>query len=558
MPTTGGIYKIKQEACNGEQRPEHSGYVIVRYCKGSKYRELPLNATARRTLGDYLAKLSGEWLFPSKNGPMTRRLAEKVIVKYARLAGVEATPYRLRHTFCKMLVDAGESLDRVAVLAGHENLNTTARYTWPRGKPGKSCRKNCVGVKNMQDLLTNEEKRVSIYQIAERPTDPKTVTPDTPLEDLNLNWREVDLPERERTKHVHRLHPYLGKFIPQLVEIFLRKYFRPGQTVLDPFCGSGTTLVQANELGINSVGYDISGFNVLLCRAKTAKYDIQKARKEVLDILRKTDAERKKVYGNRQLSWWDGEGSALTFETKDEYLLNWYAPRALTELLIYRHYIKDYEYQDLLKIILSRSARSARLTTHFDLDFPKKPQREPYWCYKHSRICQPTTEAFKFLCRYSYDTISRIEEFAGIRTDARVEIFHEDSRKADFPPVHGVITSPPYVGLIDYHEQHAYAYHLLGLEDRRDGEIGAASKGTSQRAKQEYQEDITEVFRQVGKSLLPGGRVIVVAADTANLYDSIAEQAGFRIEDVINRHVNRRTGRRSSEFFESVFIWRKG
>ena len=46
--------------------------------------------------------------------------------------------------------------------------------------------------------------------------------------DLELSWSERDLPERERTKHVHRLHPYLGKFIPQLVEILLGRYFRPG------------------------------------------------------------------------------------------------------------------------------------------------------------------------------------------------------------------------------------------------------------------------------------------------------------------------------------------
>ncbi len=94
-------------------------------------------------------------------------------------------------------------------------------------------------------LLTNEEKRASIYSNSEIPTVPNQVTYDTPLEILNLNWTEKDLPEKERTKHIHRLHPYLGKFIPQLVEIFLRKYFEPGQTILDPFCGSGTTLVQA-------------------------------------------------------------------------------------------------------------------------------------------------------------------------------------------------------------------------------------------------------------------------------------------------------------------------
>lgn len=410
---------------------------------------------------------------------------------------------------------------------------------------------------NGQKLLNNEETTVPLYHGMKKLTRPETVTPNTPLEHLNLNWREADLPERERTKHVHRLHPYLGKFIPQLVEIFLRKYFRPGQTVLDPFCGSGTTLVQANELAVHSVGYEISAFNVLLCRAKTATYNIQKVHKEVLDILEKTKTEIKRVYGNKQLFLLDQGTLALNLDTKDEYLLAWYAPRALNELLIYKHFIKNYEYQDLLKVILSRSARSARLTTHFDLDFPKKPQTEPYWCYKHSRICQPTNEALKFISRYSYDTIKRVQEFASVRTSARIEVIHADSRKTDFPPIHGVITSPPYLGLIGYHEQHAYAYHLLDLQDERDKEIGSPSQGIGHKARQRYVEDIAEVFRRVGKSLLPGGRVIVVAADTANLYDEIAKLAGFRVECVLNRHVNRRTGRRSSEFFESVFVWRK-
>lgn len=116
-------------------------------------------------------------------------------------------------------------------------------------------------------------------------TDFSNITPNTPLENLNLNWRERDLPEKIRTKHVHRLHPYLGKFIPQLVEVFLRKY-RP-KLVYDPFCGSGTTLVEANALGINSLGCDISAFNVLLSRVKLYKYDIKLLRQEVFDILNK-------------------------------------------------------------------------------------------------------------------------------------------------------------------------------------------------------------------------------------------------------------------------------
>ena len=52
---------------------------------------------------------------------------------------------------------------------------------------------------------------------------------------IDLSWSERDLPERERTKHVHRLHPYLGKFVPQLVEALLERHLPRARNVLDPF-----------------------------------------------------------------------------------------------------------------------------------------------------------------------------------------------------------------------------------------------------------------------------------------------------------------------------------
>ena len=408
------------------------------------------------------------------------------------------------------------------------------------------------------NIKTNEEERVEFYGKGHTPTIPSTINNDTPLDTLNLNWQEKELPEKIRTKHVHRLHPYLGKFIPQLIEIFLRKYFKPGQTIIDPFVGSGTTLVQANELGINSIGYDISAFNVLLSRAKTAVYDIDKVKGEILDILRLVEkATQEPTKG--QMPLWEIATLPDRIEEDNQYLLDWFAERALFELLTYRNFIDigDYIYKDILRIILSRSARSARLVKHFDLDFPKIPQREPYECYKHSRICKPTQEAFKFLRRYSLDTIKRVTKYSSLQTDATVDIFHKDSRKADFQNIDGAITSPPYVGLIDYHEQHAYAYHLLSLEDRRTEEIGPAVNGSSQNAKKIYQENLAEVFKRIAKAMPSGGRQIVIAGDKHNLYDDIAKLAGLEVEVVMKRHVNRRTGRRASEFYESVFIWRK-
>lgn len=101
-------------------------------------------------------------------------------------------------------------------------------------------------------------------------------------DDLDWHLSFDYLTESDTTKHVHRLHPYKGKFIPQLVQYFLDNhtdefkkeiYFKPGDTVLDPFCGSGTTLVQANELGLHAIGIDVSAFNTLISNIKISKYD---------------------------------------------------------------------------------------------------------------------------------------------------------------------------------------------------------------------------------------------------------------------------------------------
>jgi len=377
-------------------------------------------------------------------------------------------------------------------------------------------------------------------------TDFSSVNTRTALGSLNLNWRERDLPERDRTKHVHRLHPYLGKYIPQLVEIFIRK-FRPTR-VYDPFCGCGTTLVEANALGIDSVGCDISAFNCLMTRVKTAVYDVPKVEHELRSALNELDLQH-----NPSLF-----GSIKKPDADNDYLRAWFHPNALRALLIYRSIIPKYEYQDLMKVVLSRSARSARLTTHYNLDFPKKPQTEPYECYKHGGICKPTTDAYQFLRRYTLDTIERIKKFAEFRKGARVEIIWDDARTAKLPLFDMVMTSPPYVGLIDYHEQHRYAYELLDLPRRDDKEIGAASKGKSVNAHENYLAGIKEVFANARQHMRKNGVAVIVIGDRENLYtDQTAEELGFRPVERLRRHVNRRTGRRNSDFFEDVLIWKR-
>ena len=134
-------------------------------------------------------------------------------------------------------------------------------------------------------------------------------------------------------------------------------------------------------------------------------------------------------------------------------------------------------------------------------------------------------------------------------------VLHGDARELELGgPYDGVVTSPPYPGLIDYHEQHRYAYELLGLDDRRERELGAAARGTSRAAVEEYVAGIAAVFRRVHEVLRPGAAVCIVVNDRRNLYPELLERAGLRLEERLERHVNRRTGRRAGEYFESILV----
>jgi hypothetical protein len=358
--------------------------------------------------------------------------------------------------------------------------------------------------------------------------------------DLDLSWSERDLPQRERTKHVHGLHPYLGKFIPQLVEILLTRYLRPGDHVLDPFAGSGTTLVQGLESGLQATGADVAAFNCLLVDVKTRRYNLFALERDVRDTLRRF------------------EGRTASADDATAYVRRWFAPAAAADLLTFRQLVDGGEHADVLRVVLARAARSARLTTHFDLDFPRLPVRDEYWCHKHRRRCRPVGRADHFLRRYALDTVARIKAFARARSRrAAATVVHADARTVEWPRrFDGVLTSPPYPGLIDYHEQHRYAYELLGLDDLRDRELGAAAAGTSRAAVAAYVDGIVEVLDRARSALKPGAPVIVVVDDRRALYPEILERAGLVLETRLRRHVNRRTGRRAGEFYEDVLVAR--
>lgn len=449
-------------------------------------------------------------------------------------------------------------------------------------------------------------------------------------DDLNWKLSFEKVKEAETTKHVHRLHPYKGKFIPQLVEYFLdtntddfkqHVYFQPGDIVLDPFCGSGTTLVQASELGIHAIGIDISAFNAFISNNKVGRFNYVDLYDESLSItkrlrnyvgnsgilefeskladsltefnnqyfpisfkrrVRSGEIDQKKYGTEKEAEFLDTYHKLVNeyqidiqmpTDTK-RFIKQWYLPRVKAEIdYVYNliHKVEDLSTQQALMLILSRTIRSCRATTHADLGTLRKPVTTTYYCRKHGKVCKPLFSILGWWERYCKDSIERWIEFSKLRSDTFQHCISGDSRTIDIltmlkqknpqfadvvqnKRIKGIFTSPPYVGLINYHEQHAYAYDLFGFKRLDELEIGPLFKGKGREARESYVQGVAEVLKNCKRFLADDYDVFIVANDKYNMYPTIAELAGMHIMNQHKRPVLNRTEKnRQTAYSEIIF-----
>lgn len=103
----------------------------VRSGKGAKDRMIILSDRIVKELNEYLPNVRGDFIFPGRNGKLSKRNIQKIVSRVARVAGIpkKVTPHTLRHSFATHLLEDGIDIRKIQILLGHSNLNTTERYT---------------------------------------------------------------------------------------------------------------------------------------------------------------------------------------------------------------------------------------------------------------------------------------------------------------------------------------------------------------------------------------------------------------------------------------------
>ncbi len=194
-----------------------------------------------------------------------------------------------------------------------------------------------------------------------------------------------------------------------------------------------------------------------------------------------------------------------------------------------------------------------------------------YYCKKHGRICKPLFSIEKWFKSYAKDTLKRINEFSILKTNTEQICIHADSTDINLidkikehnsklakimlnKKIDGIFSSPPYLGVINYHEQHAYAYDILNIARYDELEIGKLKDGKNKVAQQKYVENIAKVLTNMKKYMKNDYNVLLVANDKYNLYPEIAKLSGMYIDNRFERPVINRTEKDKNKYNESIFV----
>lgn len=252
----------------------------------------------------------------------------------------------------------------------------------------------------------------------------------------------------------HGIHPYTAKLIPHIPRYFIEKYTQKDDVILDPFCGSGTTLLEARLLGRNAIGLDINPLATLISEVKTSSLDID----ELNLAIRSVKEEMK-----------NGDGKITVKFPNIDY---WFYRKAQNELTKIKFNVgnlngrfSDSIYKFLLVCFSSIIRKSSYADPRMAKTYKSKRVIEKIkngWVPTPLQYFEDTLdknfERIKLFSKHLNENNNYVRVFQGDARETSIILKQNGIKKVDF-----IITSPPYINAQDYFRSYKLELWWLSL-----------------------------------------------------------------------------------------------
>lgn len=325
---------------------------------------------------------------------------------------------------------------------------------------------------------------------------------------------------REKTYLTHNYHPYPAKYIPQIPAGIMEKYvLDKGAVVLDPFAGSGTTLVEAIVHGHNAIGVDSNPISVLISKAKSTPLNFEE-RASVLNLLDEL---------SHLINLNNPEVELPEFKNRD----HWFQRNMLVELVVIKNLINKIENENVKNFLLCGLSAIIVKCSNQENDTryaAKNKELEDGYAYKEF------TKKINDMLKRNIELAKVIQGKSFVKQASSTNLNFIENDSVDI-----VITSPPYLNSYDYYLYHKLRMFILDLDHKeaQNVEIGSRNKHSDHSLGPEvYFESMRLVGSELFRAMKPKGKCIIVVGDSivnkqlidmSVEYNNIFKDIGFKV-----------------------------